>query len=70
MNITREITLEEHRCYDCGRFWLTEHGFRGRCPTCADRQIERADKERMGLERRVNALRGVVSRLSKKAKQT
>ncbi len=44
MIIQREITVNERRCDDCGRYWLAEIG--GQCPLCSFRAIEKLRMER------------------------
>ncbi len=57
------LTLHEHRCYECGRWWACEAPTIGQCPLCADARIARAVAEQARLERVVRSLRGAVTRV-------
>jgi hypothetical protein len=57
------VTLEINRCYDCGRHWAVEKGWRGRCPHCAQTRIDELFEERQAAHRAANALRGVITRM-------
>lgn len=58
--IRPDITLEARRCDDCGRWWALEKYASGRCPLCADRAIDRANKRADRAERQVRGLRGAM----------
>lgn len=63
------LTLETHRCWECGRFWAIEKGFTinsGTCPHCARRDLDKAEADRATLERSNRALRGAIARMRKR----
>jgi hypothetical protein len=62
------IVLTVRRCWDCGNFWGAEAraGTAVSCPVCAERrQTERMSRQ-LKAERKVIALRGVITRLRKR----
>lgn len=63
-----ELTLETHRCYECGRWYGVERGYPGRfeCPCCAGRKVASAFAERDQLEHVIRALRGAITRLRRR----
>ena len=60
MIIQREITVNERRCDDCGRYWLAEIG--GQCPLCSFRAIEKLRMERDHLERALRSAKAYIQR--------
>ena len=60
------IRLEVFRCYTCGRFWAREPSHPGRCPVCAQRQIDEAEAEVLTLTRRLNSQKAATVRAGKK----
>lgn len=66
-----DIELRIDRCWNCGRWWGRERTGPGSapCPYCTDeirgRLMERANK----LERRVNALKGALTKARKRAQK-
>lgn len=69
MTITRDIILEEYRCYDCGRFWMLERGVPGECPHCASVTRTKAWEEVDRANKSATSLRGHLNRLKKQNKQ-
>jgi len=66
MNINYTIELEDFRCNKCGLFWASEKGKgSATCPFCAEGRRHQYYKEINAFERRVSALRGVITRLKK-----
>ena len=64
--INPAVAIDIVRCYDCGRYWGFERGFRGQCPICADRKIQRIVSEAERNERVVRSLRGALTRTRKR----
>lgn len=64
MNLQREITLTENRCYDCGRFYAVESevGQDCICPHCAGKKVEEYRREAEALRRSNNSIRGAMNR--------
>lgn len=60
------ITLETHRCPDCGRWWGVERGYSGRCPRCADSAIHQANENTQKAQRSAASLRGALTRANRK----
>jgi len=60
------LTLEVRRCHDCGRWWAAETARSVRCPICADQTVARYLERAEAAERRMRAMRGALTRPSKR----
>lgn len=60
------VPLNEHRCYDCGRWYATEASPSSRCPYCGERKAADRIDEIARLGRVVSALRGALTRARKR----
>ena len=66
INLTRDIELEPHRCYDCNQWWAWETRSAPasrRCPYCAQDAVGEARRRRDVAEHSAAALRGVIKRM-------
>lgn len=59
-------TLHTRFCYSCRQWWAAVHETRGYCPYCAERRNAANDETEAKLVRRINALRGVVTRMKRR----
>jgi uncharacterized paraquat-inducible protein A len=62
----QQIDLEARRCYECNIWWALERGHSGKCPRCADAEIEESLEKRMKMERSIRSLRGALTRKGKR----
>jgi predicted nucleic acid-binding Zn-ribbon protein len=68
MTFARDITVDEHRCYTCGRYWLVDRTASiTACPVCAGETTKKLREELAASERTINALRGAITKLKNKA---
>jgi predicted nucleic acid-binding Zn-ribbon protein len=63
--IHREITLDEKRCYNCGRWWAIEAYMTGTCPNCAGDELKKVCAERAHMRKVIQGLRGALKRWRK-----
>lgn len=57
-----DITIDVRRCDECGCWWGLEKYCSGKCPLCADRAVDRANKRTDHAERQARGLRGALKR--------
>lgn len=60
MIINPEIELDQHRCFDCGRYYFTERGCNQGCNVCLAATAKRRWEEINHLERVIRGLRGAL----------
>lgn len=61
------ISMVTKRCWECGRFFAHESVIAGDCPVCTRKHlVEKVDKI-CALLKQNRSLRGVITRLKKKA---
>jgi hypothetical protein len=55
--------LQVQRCYECGRYWAREGTSACGCPYCTEVARRETIAREMKLERRIYALKGVITKL-------
>lgn len=65
IHLSKNVALHEHRCPDCGQFYACEYEY-GRCPRCAHRRIQELESKLDRDERRISAMRGALTRASRR----
>lgn len=76
MDFSPTIKLVTYRCSSCNRYYAVEERMRHQCPSCAVLEIERADERTYAAwnraadaNRKVSALRGVITRMKKRGER-
>jgi hypothetical protein len=65
MNTAITIETSSKRCSYCGRWRWNEDVYDGGCSKCLNRELEKEREHNSKLNRQVNALRGVITRMKK-----
>lgn len=68
LKLVLDLTLETHRCWECGLWYALERGYPGlfECPYCAGRKVKSARNERDAAERVTRSLRGALTRAKRR----
>jgi hypothetical protein len=69
INHSVTVQLDITRCYDCGRFWAIEQGYRGDCPHCAKNKRSERFEALEHAERSIASLRGALTKAKKRGKR-
>lgn len=70
MQINPAVELKTRRCMSCHRWWAAENDFDNcGCPFCSQETIREHYAAEQKMERKLSALRGVITKLSRKGKK-
>lgn len=64
IKLTADVTLTQHRCFECGRHWAFEDYGAGllACPRCARAKVEAAEARASVAERSARAYKAAAKR--------